>query len=245
LRFEFDLWSSKNGYICTPNIHTLKNMAKIGYIMTAPGYTDFEADVKWMEDFGCVEIIQEELPKSDKARMLWDSLIGRLQVSDTIVIPKLSNALKGTRQLIFFLEFCRINNIRLIAIHDRIDSWNRLFPETKTSDILATIALLPKEATAIRRAGRHVQRVKRQMTAISQKVVNKADRNKRIINMYLQGVSIDEIFATSGFSSRSSIFRILNAANIELTRGHTRGPLGPRKKKGDGDESAKSEGEEA
>jgi hypothetical protein len=49
--------------------------------------------------------------------------------------------------------------------------------------------------------------------------------------MYLQGFSIDEIFAESGFTSRSSIFRILNNANVELTRGHTRGPLGPRKNK--------------
>jgi DNA invertase Pin-like site-specific DNA recombinase len=211
-------------------------MAKIGYIMTAPGYTDYEADVKWMEDFGCVEIVREDLPQSEKSRTLWDSLIGRLQVSDTIVIPKLSNALKGTRQLIFFLEFCRMNNIRLISIHDKIDSGNQLFPETKTSDILATIALLPKEATAVRKAGRHVQRVRRQMKVISKKAVAKADRNKRIINMYLQGVSIDEIFAVSGFTSRSSVFRILNAANIELTRGHTRGPLGPRKKKEDVDE---------
>jgi hypothetical protein len=30
-------------------------MAKIGYIMTAPGYNDYEADVKWMEEFGCVD----------------------------------------------------------------------------------------------------------------------------------------------------------------------------------------------
>jgi hypothetical protein len=220
-------------------------MAKIGYIMTAPGYTDYEVDVKWMEDFGCVEIIREELPQSDKARTLWDTLISRLQVSDTIVIPKLSNALRGTKQLIFFLEFCRMNNIRLISIHDKIDSGDQLFTDTKTSDVLNAIALLPKEANAVRKAGRHIKRVKTQMAGITQKAVVKTERNKRIVNMYLQGFSIDDIFAESGFSSRSSIFRILNAANIELTRGHTRGPLGPRKKKGDGDESAKSEGEEA
>jgi DNA invertase Pin-like site-specific DNA recombinase len=211
-------------------------MAKIGYIMTAPGYTDYEADVKWMEDFGCVEIIREELPQSDKARTLWDTLIGRLQVSDTIVIPKLSNALRGTRQLIFFLEFCRMNNIRLISIHDKIDSGDQLFTDTKTSDVLTAIALLPKEANAVRKAGRHIKRVKTQIIGMTQKAVVKTERNKRIVNMYLQGFSIDDIFAESGFSSRSSIFRILNAANIELTRGHTRGPLGPRKKKEDVDE---------
>jgi DNA invertase Pin-like site-specific DNA recombinase len=199
--------------------------------MTAPGYTDYESDVKWMEDFGCVEIIREELPQSDKIRTLWDSLIGRLQVSDTIVIPKLSNALKGTRQLIFFLEFCRINNIRFISIHDRIDSANLLFPNVKTSDLLTAIALLPKEAVAIRNAERRIKRVKALLPEPTSKAVAKADRNKRIVNMYLQGVSIDEIFAMSGFTSRSSIFRILNNAGVELTRGHTRGPLGPRKKK--------------
>jgi DNA invertase Pin-like site-specific DNA recombinase len=210
-------------------------MAKIGYILTAPGYTDYEADAKWMEDFGCIEIIREELPQSDKARTLWDTLIGRLQVSDTIVIPKLSNALRGTRQLIFFLEFCRMNNIRLISIHDKIDSGDQLFTDTKTSDVLTAIALLPKEANAVRKAGRHIKRVKTQIIGMTQKAVVKTERNKRIVNMYLQGFSIDDIFAESGFSSRSSIFRILNAANIELTRGHTRGPLGPRKKKEDVD----------
>jgi DNA invertase Pin-like site-specific DNA recombinase len=211
-------------------------MAKIGYILTAPGYTDYEADVKWMEDFGCVEVVREDLPQSEKSRTLWDSLIGRLQVSDTIVIPKLSNALRGTRQLIFFLEFCRMNNIRLISIHDKIDSGDQLFTDTKTSDVLTAIALLPKEANAVRKAGRHIKRVKTQIIGMTQKAVVKTERNKRIVNMYLQGFSIDDIFAESGFSSRSSIFRILNAANIELTRGHTRGPLGPRKKKEDVDE---------
>jgi DNA invertase Pin-like site-specific DNA recombinase len=201
--------------------------------MTAPGYNDYEADVKWMEEFGCVEIVREDLPQNEKSRTLWDSLIGRLQVSDTIVIPKLSNALKGTRQLVFFLEFCRINNIRLVSIHDKIDSFNQLFPDAKTSDVLTAIALLPKEANAIRKSGQHITRVKKQIANISKKTVGKTERNKRIINMYLQGFTIDEIFAESGFTSKSSIWRILNAANIELTRGHTRGPLGPRKMKED------------
>jgi hypothetical protein len=69
------------------------------------------------------------------------------------------------------------------------------------------------------------------MSTISTKSVAKTERNKRIINMYLQGVSLDDIFAMSGFTSRSSVFRILNDAKIQLTRGRTRGPIGPRKKK--------------
>ncbi len=208
-------------------------MAKFGYIMTAPGYTDFEADEKWMQEFGCMEIVKEELPRNDEMRTLWDSLIGRLQFGDTIVIPKLSNALKGARQLVFFLELCRVNNIRLVSIHDRIDSKDELFPDCKTSDVLTAIALLPKEANAIRKNDRHVIKVRKQISEMSRKAVGKAERNRKVINMYQQGFSIDDIFAESGFKSRSSVFRVLNDANIELNRGNTRGPLGPRKKKGE------------
>ena len=79
--------------------------------MTAPGYEDFSADGEWMENFGCVEIVREELLSGDKARTQWDSLMARVQFGDTVVIPKLSNALRGARQLVFFLEFCRLMNI--------------------------------------------------------------------------------------------------------------------------------------
>lgn len=208
-------------------------MAKIGYIMTAPGYEDFSADSGWMEDFGCVEIVREELLSGDKARTLWDSLMARIQFGDTVVIPKLSNALRGARQLVFFLEFCRVKNIRLVSIHDRIDSGNELFPETQTSDVLTAIALLPREANAIRKSSHHISRIKKHIESISDKAMGRAERNKRVVNMYLEGFSIDEIFQKSGFRSRSSVFRILNDANVQLDRGRWKGPLGPRKKKED------------
>lgn len=204
---------------------------KIGYIMTAPGYEDAKNDLQWMEQFGCVEIIQEDLPLNEKSRTLWDSLMSRIQFGDTIVIPKLSNALRGARQLVFFLEFCRIKNIRLVSIHDNIDSGNELFPDTKTSDVLTAIALLPKEANAIRKSSRHIVNIKKHIDSLSSKAINRAERNKRVVNMYLQGFSIDDIHQQSGFRSRSSVFRILNEANINLNRGRTKGPLGPRKGK--------------
>ena len=200
--------------------------------MTAPGYEDFSADSGWMENFGCVEIVREELLSGDKARTQWDSLMARIQFGDTVVIPKLSNALRGARQLVFFLEFCRLMNIRLVSIHDRIDSGNELFPETRTSDVLTAIALLPKEANAIRKSSRHKSRIKKHIESISDKAMCRAERNKRVVNMYLEGFPIDEIFKKSGFRSRSSVFRILNEANVELDRGRWKGPLGPRMKTG-------------
>lgn len=190
--------------------------------MTATDFTNCEADAKWMTNFGCSEIVREEVADNAKARILWDSLIGRIRKNDTLVISKLSNALRGVHQLIFFLEFCRMNCIRLISIHDRIDSGDELFPEANTGDILTAIALLPKEANAVRKSGRHIRRVRAQVASMTQKAAAKAERNKRIVNMYLQGYAIEDILTESGFTSRSSVFRILRAAEVELTRSRTR-----------------------
>lgn len=206
-------------------------MAKIGYIMNAPSSEEYQDERKWMEEFGCIEIVEEEMPTNEKSRTLWDALMSRMQFGDTIVIPKLSNALRGARQLVFFLEFCRIQNIRLISLRDKIDSANQLFPETQTSYVLTAIALLPKEVNAIRKHSRHISRMKKHIESLSSKAMSKIERNKRVVNMYLQGFSIDDIFKESGFRSRSSVFRILNLANVDLNRGRTKGPLGPRKKK--------------
>ena len=206
-------------------------MAKIGYMLLAPRYFDAEEDKVWMEKFGCYDIIQEEYPDNEKSREQWDGLLARIQPGDTLVIPKLSNALKSARQLVFFLEFCRIQNVRLVSIHDKIDSGDELFPETKTSDVLTAIALLPKEANAVRVPSKPFQRMRRKIKAMSKKQLGRAERNRRIINMYREGFSIEDIIDQSGFKSRSSVFRILNDAGVDLNRGRTKGPLGPRKKK--------------
>ena len=49
--------------------------------------------------------------------------------------------------------------------------------------------------------------------------------------MYNNGHSIDDIWRVSGFSSRSSVFRILNKYGVSLNRGKFNGLLGKRKHK--------------
>ncbi len=203
-------------------------MAKFGYILKTPVLEIFDEDKWWMENFGCVDIAVET-NAADKDRVKWHALTERLQCGDTLVLSKLSNALHGARQLVFFLEFCRVQNIRLVSIHDRIDSSDELFPDTKASQILTSIALLPREANAMRKFSTHVKQVKRHMASITAKSIKRVDRNRKIVKMYLEGYSMEDIFANSGFRSRSSVFRILNAAGIPLNRGGHSGPLGPRK----------------
>ena len=48
---------------------------------------------------------------------------------------------------------------------------------------------------------------------------------KTVINLYVAGHPIDEVWRASGFRSRSSVFRILNKHGIKLNRGYHPGPI--------------------
>ena len=65
----------------------------------------------------------------------------------------------------------------------------------------------------------------------SERALSKLEREKNIVNMYNEGHSIDDIFAISGFTSRSSVFRILNKHGVTLNRGPHSGPLKKRNKR--------------
>ena len=197
-------------------------MAKIGYIMATAHYDKLEEDRQWMQQYGCVKIVEEN-DADEKSRPLWKQLMIALERGDELVISKYSNAIRGARELAMFLEFCRVKVIRVISIHDRIDSKNELFPETKPSDVLLMIGSLPDEALVLRKSSEHVSKF----------------REKTVINLYAAGHPIEEIWKASGFRSRSSVFRILNKHGIKLNRGKHSGPI---KKKGERKNNQNSEG---
>ena len=137
-------------------------MAKIGYIMATAHYDKLEEDRQWMQQYGCVKIVEEN-DADEKSRPLWKQLMIALERGDELVISKYSNAIRGARELAMFLEFCRVKVIRVISIHDRIDSKNELFPETKPSDVLLMIGSLPDEALVLRKSSEHVSKLQERM----------------------------------------------------------------------------------
>ena len=195
-------------------------MAKVGYVMNYAGYRA-NTDKEWMKRFGCNEIMEEQ--QDYELRTEWNKLLDRLNKGDELVVPKLSHVLRETRQLSFLLEYCRLKEIRLISIHDRIDSGNELFPETQMSDILNVVALLPKEAFDIRKSSDAVRKVKSRMRTLSPVDYNRIERKEFVVNMYKSGHLINEIWKASGFRSRSSVFRVLKEAGITLNRGRKKG----------------------
>lgn len=195
-------------------------MAKVGYVMNYAGYRA-NTDKEWMKRFGCNEIMEEQ--QDYELRTEWNKLLDRLNKGDELVVPKLSHVLRETRQLSYLLEYCRLKEIRLISIHDRIDSGNELFPETQMSDILNVVALLPKGAFDIRKSSDAVRKVKSRMRTLSPVDYNRIERKEFVVNMYKSGHLINEIWKASGFRSRSSVFRVLKEAGITLNRGRKKG----------------------
>jgi DNA invertase Pin-like site-specific DNA recombinase len=204
-------------------------MAKVGYIFHAAHYDGFDADRRWMEEYGCVQVV-EEMCGQEKQRPAWKQLLQSLGRGDELVVSKFSNAVRGVRELAVLLELCRVKVVRLISIHDRIDSKGEMFPDTKTGDVLEMFGSLPEETAALRMASAHVARLKMsQKKAKTDAGRARADREECIVHMYDEGRSIDEIWEASGFKSRSSVFRILNKHGVTLNRGPHQGPLKKRK----------------
>jgi DNA invertase Pin-like site-specific DNA recombinase len=188
-------------------------MAKIGYIFNPGNSETLECDRQWMTDYGCREII-EDTEENEHLRPEWKQMLSTLKNGDELILAKLSNAVRGSRELIALLEYARIKAIRLISVQDRIDSRNILFPETRNSDLLTILALLPYDINSLRSS---LCRKKR-MASKQPIRVHKKDRDTLIINMYQSGYPIEEIWRMSGFRSCSSVFRILKNSGLQSRR---------------------------
>ncbi len=167
-------------------------MAKVGYIFIATNGEEYAEDKAWMQQYGCVQVI-EELSEHERLRPMWKQLISSLERGDELVVSRFSNALRGTRELATFSEEC---------------------------------AVLRKASAHIIHLQQNIRPPKK-----SERALSKLEREKNIVNMYNEGHSIDDIFAISGFTSRSSVFRILNKHGVTLNRGPHSGPLKKRNKR--------------
>lgn len=205
----------------------IKNqMTTTGYIFCSEKCATIEQDKKWMKDFGCRTII-EEYAVQEKLRPQWRQLLGNCSQRDTIVISKFSNALRGVRELGAFLDLCNQYGLRVVSIHDEIDSAGQIFTGTTPADVLRTLGDMASEANALRRRVVRSQKKQRSVPKTIKATLRK-DRELSIVKMYSSGVSIDDIWKTSGYKSRTSVFRVLARNGVKLNRGPHQGPIKKR-----------------
>lgn len=196
-------------------------MAKVGYIFKASDYSEYESDKAFMQQYGCVQIV-EESEKHEETRPQWKQLLTTLGRGDELVIAKFSNAVRSSAELSKFVEYCRVKVVRVISVRDRIDTRNDLFPETTAADVLYMIGALPEEVTVLRKASAHIFELHRNIKLMrEEKKVkpNKAERDKLIVDMYRNGHTIPDILATAGVKSKTTVFNVLNRNRVPLDRG--------------------------
>lgn len=196
-------------------------MAKIGYLFLSRSLSTREEDLAWMKDFGCDRIIEEETIQ-EKMRPQWRKMLNGIVRGDVIVVSKLSNAVRGLRELGAFLGLRKDYGIRLVSIHDGIDTSGELFPDTAAVDILDAIGNLPAEAISARRSSARVLRLRKDQV-VPPKTQLRLDKEKMIVSMYNAGHQVEDIWKVSGYKSRTSVFRVLRRAGVEPNRKPTSG----------------------
>lgn len=196
-------------------------MAKVGYIFKASDYSEYESDKAWMQQYGCVQVV-EESEKHEETRPQWKQLLTTLGRGDELIIAKFSNAVRSSAELSKFVEYCRIKVVRIISVRDKIDTRNELFPNTMAADVLYMIGALPEEVAALRKASAHIFELHRsiKLMATEKKIKpTKAERDKLVIEMYRNSHTIPDILAATGIKSKTTVFNILNSHRVPLDRG--------------------------
>lgn len=205
-------------------------MAKFGYLFLSRNLVTRDEDRAWMKEFGCTDIIEDE-GIQERFRPEWRRMLAHLKDGDEIVVSKLSNALRGIREFGVFLGLCKDYGVRIVSIHDEIDSKGELFPDTSVGAVLDVIGRISHEATLIRRSEARMLQRRKDLKPKTEKEGMRMKKEKTVVSMYNAGHSIDDIWKVSGYRSRTSVFRVLNRNGVKLNRGRHQGPLGKRTKK--------------
>ena len=193
-------------------------MAKVGYIFEANSYDAFDADKEWMRQYGCVQVVEESVGH-ETLRPRWKQLMSNLERGDELVVSKFSNAVRGLRELSALIELCRIKVVRIISIHDKIDTDNKLFPDTTPAEVLAMFGALPEEVAVLRKSSDKIIRLQQSISIpVTKKSMSKTERDKKIVDMYNNGHSIRDIWKESGVRSKSTVYSILNKYKVQLNR---------------------------
>lgn len=194
-------------------------MAKVGYIFRANSYEAFDADKEWMCQYDCLQVVEESV-SHETLRPKWKQLMTELERGDELVVSKFSNAVRGLRELAALIELCRIKVVRLISIHDKIDTCGELFPETTVTEVLAMFGAIPEEVAVLRRSSDRILRLQQSINApvMTKKSLSKAERDKKVIDMYNSNYSASDICKECGIRSKSTLYGILNKYSVNLNR---------------------------
>lgn len=183
-------------------------MSYIGYINTSQHIEQISNIIGLMKSYGCANI-HIGLPR-DKKRIEWCKFIDSLSTGDSAVLASFDNVFHNFHDMMFFIKYCSKMNIRIISLSDGLDTHDKLFPETRTSD---TLKLICKVFSKRDKTSHDDLEAELYSYGFEDR---KLKRYKLVINMYKAGYSVKEIMERTGYKGKSNIYRILHQYNIQM-----------------------------
>ncbi len=187
---------------------------RLGYILFNPNTECMEDDLNRLKVIGCDRVFMDEF-ENERKRPQWKKMLREACRNDEIVILCLSNAVKGLSQLALFFEICRIKRLRIISLKDKFDTKDTLFPSS-ISQLVDAIAAFPEDIGPLKISSGRLRVAKKKRMSSFQS--SKEEREKRCVDLYNNGISVEDIKAETGFSSNSSIYRILKNKGVKVNR---------------------------
>ena len=185
-------------------------MATYGYVLSATS----DETLQLMKDFGCCRIFMEakydELSRPQRRLMF-----RKLTSGDCIMIPRLSHLVRACTHLSALLQYCHLREIRLVSVHDRIDTGGVLFGEVSDRNLISAFRQFPFDVNFIKT---EIGEEKQQEVRISTQAKEKRmKRDEQVINMYLSGLTVEDIRKVTGVG-KTTLYRILKLSNVACER---------------------------
>lgn len=192
-------------------------MANYGYIL----HSTSDKTMAHIEAFRCCRIYNEDRC-DESSRPLRRHMVSQIQPGDCIVTPKLTHIAKGCIQLSALLQMCHLKNVRLVAIEDEIDTGGELYPETSEKNLISAFRDFPYDFLDLKS---EIQKKCHKSTDKDiQRKVLRMQRDEQAINMYLSGITLDDILRATNMGM-STLYRILRRNGINRNRWGGRKPI--------------------
>lgn len=182
-------------------------MATMGYVLNMAS----EATLDAMSALGCCRIFTEDR-HDDTSRPKRRLIIKKLRPGDCLVTPRLCHTVDNCAQLSALLQMCDINDIRVVAIEDRIDTGGVLYQDESNGNLITVFRQLPYQVVELKKG---FGELPRPYAAKSYK--DRLKRDELVINMYLSGLSIEDIQRVAGVG-RTTLYRVLRLYDISRDR---------------------------
>ena len=182
-------------------------MATTGYILN----TATQEILEKMNSLGCCRIyIEDKLDECSRPKRR--IMMKMLRPGDTLVIPGLCHLVRNCTSLSALLQICQSSSIRIVSLGDRVDTGGIMYKDESDRNLITVFRQLPYDIVILKQSIGETRIHTPKCLHDS-----KTERDEAVINMYISGLSTEDIQKVATISKRT-MYRILKRNNIACDR---------------------------